>query len=65
MTASNTMARLISRRSPRAAMRVPFGRKAAPVMAVAMPREPSLTDDMQLFASTFVGGLVFMMVYLA
>lgn len=65
MTASNTMARLISRRPARAAMRASFGRRAMPATAVALPAQPTLGDDAKLFASTFVGGLVFMMVYLA
>lgn len=35
-----------------------FGRRA-PATAAVMPAEPSISDDLKLFALTFVGGFLF------
>ncbi len=43
---------------------VAFGRRMVPV-AVPMPEATSLIGDLRLFASFFLGGFVFMAVYLA
>lgn len=41
-----------------------FGRRAAAV-AFPVPAEANLIDDLRLFATFFLGGFVFMAVYLA
>ncbi len=44
-----------------------FGRRQAFTYAMPMPRDgiQSLAGDVRLFATTFLGGLLFMTVYLA
>ena len=43
-----------------------FGRRRPFIMAMDAPAPASvLSDDLKLFAMTFVGGLLFMTVYLA
>ncbi|QNN64230.1 hypothetical protein H9L12_07580 [Sphingomonas rhizophila] len=43
-----------------------FGRGRAYVMALPLSAaQPLLGDDLRLFATTFLGGLLFMSVYLA
>jgi hypothetical protein len=65
MSASKSMSKLISRRAIRGRSRAAFGRGRSYAMAVEMPAPTSIGDDMKLFVSSFVGGLVFMTVYLA
>jgi hypothetical protein len=38
-----------------------FGRRTA-VVAVAMPQAPAISDDLKLFAMTFLGGFLFVSV---
>ena len=42
-----------------------FGRRAVPVGAVVDAPADRLSNDLRLFAMTFLGGFVFMSVYLA
>jgi hypothetical protein len=49
---------------PRSSAR-PFGRRRPFTYAITAKSASALTDDMQLFLATFVGGFLFMAVYLA
>ena len=43
-----------------------FGRRPRPAAALSAARaNPTLSDELRLFALTFVGGFLFMSVYLA
>ena len=42
-----------------------FGRRRRFTVAAPAPMVSALTDDLKLFAMTFIGGLLFMTVYLA
>ena len=42
-----------------------FGRRVIPLDAALTAPAPSVGDDMKLFFMTFMGGFVFMTVYLA
>lgn len=42
-----------------------FGRRAMPVASEIAAPAPAVGDDVRLFAMTFLGGFLFMTVYLA
>ncbi len=42
-----------------------FGRARGYAIAAAEPAPASLSDDLRIFALTFIGGFLFMAVYLA
>jgi hypothetical protein len=42
-----------------------FGRGPARVLAVAAPAQSAVSDDLKLFATTFLAGFVFVSVFLA
>lgn len=65
MSAAPTMSKLIKRRAPRAPLHADFGRRRSRATALPMPTPADIGDDLKLFLSSFVGGLVFMSVYLA
>ena len=53
-------ASVLHRKSPTA-----FGRKVAIAAALPQRQPTSMADDLRLFATFFLGGLIFMSVYLA
>lgn len=65
MSASRSLSKLINRRTRRGPSPSDFGRGRSYAMALPMPASTRIGDDLKLFVSSFVGGLVFMTVYLA